>query len=226
MFVTSVFDTGNALFSAARNLFQSTAQSNSTVPTAILLPGGNTPRPLFQRIVENPFPVNPNFHIGYTDERLVPEQDPANNYALSQSMLQALDITQAQLLRVNTELSLESAAAEYDSTWHEFFEKGGTLPLAFLGLGSDGHTCSLFSGEQVTSYTEDRFAEAVVREEGPDRVTVTPALLARIRHIIILAMGQDKAAIVEAFTNAPEGVVAGMALAHCARVSIWYTSHE
>ena len=226
MFVTSVFDTIEALFGTARNLFQSTAQINTMMLSAILLPGGNTPRPLFQRIEENPFPVAPNFHIAYTDERLVPEQDPANNYAVSTAMLRALNIPDAQILRVDTKLSLEAAASDYNNAWKNFFERCGELPLAFLGLGSDGHTCSLFTAEQIASYSDNCFAAAVLREEGTDRVTVTPALLSRIRHIVILVTGHSKAAIVNVMTNAPENVAAGMALAGCSRVSIWYSAQE
>lgn len=226
MFITSIFDTAHALFQAAGTLFQSTAQNDSSAPYAVLFPGGNTPRPLFQRIAQAPFPVSPQVHIGYTDERLVPESNPANNYALSIPMLTALDIKQKQILRVNTDFLLEAAADDYHSTWHEFFKKDGSIPLAFVGLGTDGHTCSLFTEEQVLACPATRYAEAVRRDDGPDRITITPALLEKIRHIIVLATGPEKAAIVEQVSQAPDTLVAGKALATCPRVSIWYAAQQ
>jgi len=224
--VTSIFDTSNALFDAARNLFQSTAQNDASAPHALLLPGGNTPRPLFQNIREYPFPVDANFRIGYTDERYVPEKNPLNNFTVSKDMIHALGISDSQIMRVNTDMSLDAAAEDYNSTLREFFEDGGIIPLAFLGLGVDGHTCSLFTKEDIRACSEDRFAVPVRREEKPDRISVTPALLQRIRHIVILTTGPEKAAIVDAMTHEPDHVVAGKVLAECARVSLWYAPQD
>ncbi|MCK5862956.1 MAG: 6-phosphogluconolactonase, partial [Candidatus Hydrogenedentes bacterium] len=219
MFRTTIFDTGSALFNAAQRLFQATAQKDTKSPTAVLIPGGNTPRPLFQRITKQPFSVSSHFHIGYTDERLVPVNNAANNYALSIAMLQALNVPAAQVFQVNTELSLETAATEYHKIWQKFFEEGGIIPLAFLGLGNDGHTCSLFTKEQLRFCANDRFAVPVHRQEGPNRITITPALLSHIKHVVILATGQEKADTVDAMVHKPKKVVAGMALAQCSRVS-------
>lgn len=225
VFITSIFDTSNALYEAARILFQSTAQNVMDRPNAILLPGGTTPRPLFQHIQENPFPVPDCFFIGYTDERHVPPDDSASNYGMTLDMLQALDVSPEHVVRVDTLLSLNDAADQYDLSWRTFFDMGGTIPLAFVGLGTDGHTCSLFSEEQVRTCPANRFAIPVVRDNGPDRVTVTPMLLSRIKHVIILVTDTEKAEVIEAITKSPEGVIAGMALAGCPRVSIWYASH-
>ena len=226
MFSTSFFDTSHALFQAASSLFQSTAMHDSPTPYTVLFPGGNTPRPLFQHIAANPFPVSPQLHIGYTDERLVPENDTSNNYALSIPMLTALNIKSEQIHRVDTSLELEAAANKYDDFWKDYFSCNGTIPIAFVGIGADGHTCSLFTEEQLFHCSATRYAEAVRRNNGPDRITVTPALLAKVSHVIVLATGQEKASIVEQLSQAPDMLVAGKALSACPKVSIWYAAQQ
>ena len=222
MLITSVFDTSDALYDAARALFQTVAQTTTDTLAATLIPGGKTPVPLFESIAKQVFPIASCFRIGYTDERLVPDNDPENNFALSKDMLTALGIGNKQTLRVYTSLPLKAAAGQYDSEWRVFLEMGGNIPLAFLGLGTDGHTCSLFSPEQVQACPPNQFAVAAPQQNGPDRVTVSPALLARVQHAVILVTGQEKAAVVDAMTNTPHTVTAGIALAQCPRVSLWY----
>ena len=226
MFITTIFDTSHALFLEASLLFQSMTQNDSPTPYAVLFPGGNTPRPLFHHIAVHPFPVSAKLHIGYTDERMVPANDPANNYALSVPMLNALNIKSNHIHRIDTSLELEDAANKYDDIWKEFFSRNGAIPIAFLGIGTDGHTCSLFTEEQVLHCSATRYAEAVRRDNGPDRITVTPALLAKIRHVIVLATGLKKAAIVQQLSQAPDTLVVGKALAACPKVSIWYASQQ
>ncbi len=222
MFITSIFDTSHALYDAARNLLQSTAQNTTAKPNAIILPGGKTPLPLFKNIEQVSFPVPDTLYFAYSDERLVPEDSPESNFGISQKMLAALDVAENHILRVHPELSLKEAAEQYNFAWREFLNNGGHIPLAFLGIGTDGHTCSLFSATQLDNTPQECFAAAVPQTEGPDRITVTPALLARVDHAVILAAGQEKAQVVDAMTAEPETVIAGKALAQCPRVSLWY----
>jgi len=226
VFITTIFDAADALYEAARMIFQTTAQNDIDRPNAILLPGGTTPRPLFQYIKENPFPVPDCLYIGYTDERHVSENDPASNYALSRDMLQALDVSPEHVIRVDTTLPLNEAAEQYDIALRTFFDEGGLIPLAFVGLGNDGHTCSLFSEEQLRTCSTSRFVMPVPRDDGPDRISVTPSLLTRIKHVIVLVTGQEKSDIVEQITREPQSVIAGIALSGCPRVSIWYSSQR
>ena len=225
MLITTVFDTGAALYDATRKRLETIAEKAADTPTAALLPGGNTPKPLFADIAATPFPLGSAFHIGYTDERHVSEDNPANNHGQAIPMLDALGVAPERVLRVHTELPLEEAALKYHESWRSFFDQGGMLALALLGLGADGHTCSLFSEAQIADCPSDRYAVAVNHEADFNRVTVTPALLARARHVIILATGREKAAVVDAMLQPNSRTPAALAVADCARVSLWY-AHE
>jgi 6-phosphogluconolactonase len=226
LITASIFDTKEALYQAVLRQMGIVIQQNTSTPTALMVPGGNTPRPLFEALAEAPIAPTPQFYLGYTDERHVPDTDPQNNYRLTVDMIRALELSPFHVLRVQTHLSLEEAAARYHMRWQDFFDQGGEIPLGLLGLGDDGHTCSLFTREQVEACDGVTFAAPVQREPGPNRITVTPALLARIKHIIFFVTGQAKAAIVDAILNNPESVTAGMAVAQAARVSLWYAPQD
>jgi 6-phosphogluconolactonase len=214
------FETAEALFDAVLHLV--TPVLRNPGPTAVMVPGGRTPVPLFDALTSKPIVPGSGLHLGYTDERHVPETDPQSNYALTVAMIHALKLPPARVLKVRTELSLEDAAARYHETWRTFFFTGGTIRLALLGLGDDGHTCSLFTPEQVRSCDPDRYAAPVLRDTGPHRVTVTPALLQRVEHIIFLAAGQEKAAVVEAMFREPDTVTAALAVRDAPQVSLWH----
>lgn len=222
MITASIFDSREALYEVTLRLIRSVISDGKNRPGALIVPGGRTPRPLFEAIATNPPTPASDFYLGYTDERHVPETDPQSNYALTREMIRSLALPESRVLRVQTECALDEAAARYHDRWRCFFEQGGVISLALLGLGDDGHTCSLFTPEQVAACDPDAFAEPVHRGNGPDRVTVTPALLGRVEHIVFLAVGQDKASVVDAMLQEPSPVTAAQAVAQAPRVSLWY----
>lgn len=226
MITASIFDTSEALYDAAARLTASAVSAVGAAPAAVLVPGGRTPVPVFSRIAAQRPKPGAGLYLGYTDERMVPETDPQSNYALTLDMIRALDLPESQVLRVDTSVALEQAAARYHQAWEVFFEHGGVIALALLGLGEDGHTCSLFTREQLDNCTSDRYSVPVKREPGPDRVSVTPALLARAARIVFLATGSEKAAVVDAMLQEPSPVVAALAVKHASRVSVWYSPEK
>ena len=222
MITAQSFETKEALHDAALGLVAPVLRNTEESPRAVIVPGGRTPVPLFEALAANPVVPGPGLYLGYTDERHVPETDPQSNYALTVELIRALQLPPARVLKVRTELPLEEAAAQYHDAWRQFFDAGGTIPLALLGLGDDGHTCSLFTPEQVQSCAPDRYAAPVLRDTGPHRVTVTPALLQRVEHIVFLAAGQEKAAVVEAMLREPDTVTAALAVGNAPKVSLWH----
>ncbi|HOD95735.1 MAG TPA: 6-phosphogluconolactonase [Candidatus Hydrogenedentes bacterium] len=226
MMLTSVFDTRDALFQATARRMAVVSERCLSEPAAILIPGGNTPRALFELIAANPFPLCPGLRFAFTDERHVPLTDAQSNYGLAKPMLDALQLPDDKVMRVAVEEDLEQAAAEYDAQWHRFFGQGGTIPLILLGIGDDGHTCSLFTHEQLDDIPEGRYAVAVPKEPGPARISTTPALLARAAHVIFLVTGSAKAAVVQQMQEQSEAPVAVRAVAGCPRVSLWFTPED
>ncbi|MFQ5879336.1 MAG: 6-phosphogluconolactonase, partial [Dehalococcoidia bacterium] len=82
-------------------------------------------------------------------------------------------------------------AAGYEDELLSFF--GGANPsfdLAFLGLGADGHTASLFPGDQALDETQ-RLVVEVARPDHP-RLTLTLPALSAAKVAIFLVSGAEK----------------------------------
>lgn len=70
--------------------------------------------------------------------------------------------------------------------------------MNLLGLGSDGHTASLFPGTAVLAERE-RWVAAVVGAKIGARITLTYPALESSRHVAFLVEGKEKSAIFERF---------------------------
>lgn len=214
------FDSLEAFHLQAIRLLREAMQISLPHPHAVLLSGGNTPLPIYNAIAQHPFPIAQTLHIAYTDERHVNADSPDNNFGNSSPMLASLRIPAENVLRVPTEPPLEQAARQYHNTLNTFLQSGGVLPLGLLGLGTDGHTCSIFSDHDL-HLDDTLLAAPVYRDATPHRITVTPYLLKQVKRIIFLVTGVGKTEIVDRLLHAPDTIIAGKAVAHCPHVELW-----
>jgi 6-phosphogluconolactonase len=189
-------------------------------PRAVMLSGGSTPRAAYAALAADPCPCPESCWITYTDERHVPVDHPDSNHGQTRPLLDALGIPAGRVLRPDTALDLAAAAAQWDADFRVFLDAGGRIPLALLGLGADGHTCSIFSDADVDQCGE-AFAAPILRPEPPHRITVGPALLRRADRIVFLVAGRDKDDVVAQLRSDPAWLPAGRAVAGCARLELW-----
>ncbi len=171
---------------------------------AIALSGGSTPQPLYERLAASPWRDRTDWsrwHVFWSDERLVPADDPCSNQRLAQqALLGHVPIPAAQIHRVPIDAGPpEVVAAAYEGELRaSFLLDDGSLPrfdLILLGLGSDGHTASLFPGAPAL---DERRRLVVATPPGSlppavDRVTFTLPVLNAARAIVFLVSGADKA---------------------------------
>jgi 6-phosphogluconolactonase len=189
------------------------------VPHGVMLAGGSTPLPVYRHLAETGQDRVPDVHVMLTDERMVPADSVYSNYGHIRFLLDALGIGDKRMPRVDTSLPLPEAAAEYANALQAFLANG-VLTLGLLGLGTDGHTCSIFSRQAARP--AGRMAMPVTRGNGPDRVSVTADLLQHAQRLIFLAAGPEKAGIVQQLRDDPLVLPAGVAVAGHPRVELWY----
>ena len=170
---------------------------------SIAISGGSTPRPMHRMLAKEPYRWEVPWdktHIFWVDERWVPENDPQSNYgAAKQDILDRVDIPREQIYPMfNGGFPIEKAL-KYQKKIIDFFQlKEGEYPifdLIFLGLGTDGHTASLFPGERALEERE-KFVVAV-KGGVPyvNRLTMTLPVLNMARQIVFLVSGKEKAEI-------------------------------
>jgi 6-phosphogluconolactonase len=193
---------------------------SSPGPHAVMLTGGGTPLGIYRRIEKAPPAVDERLHLLVSDERHVPLESPENNFAKMRPMIRAMGIGDWRLMRVHTSLALDAAADRYHEDLASFFDRGGRVTLGILGLGADGHAASLFGPHDVDR-GKDRYAIAVPRDAGPDRVSVTRDLLLRVEKLVFLVAGAEKKEAVERLLKRPASIAAGQAVeGHC-DVELW-----
>jgi 6-phosphogluconolactonase len=138
------------------------------------------------------------------DERAVPPTDPDANYGLARRLwLDRLRLDPARVHRMRGEApDLDGAAAAYA---HELETTlaGRPLDLVLLGMGPDGHVCSLFpSHAALDESTRSVVAIDDSPKPPPRRITLTLIPFRDAPLICVAAFGAEKAAAVrEALQN-------------------------
>ena len=167
----------------------------------VALSGGRTPSGLYRHLGECPgLPWN-RTHIYQVDERFVPKDSLESNFKMiRESLLSSISETQVNVHRIPTEsTSSKDAAVEYGvEIWDSFPGVPGELPafdLVILGIGSDGHTASLFPGSGALDIGKDLTAAAVTAG-GQERITMTMPLINHGAHIFFVVTGEEKAGMV------------------------------
>lgn len=220
VFKRTIFPSALTLKKAMVECLEQTLKGEGTSPFAVMLSGGQTPLDIYKMLMKSGGKASEEAHILYSDERDVPSSSEENNYHHTVELLNHLCIPASRVMRVHTGQPIEMAASQYHHELHRFIDRGGRITLGLLGIGTDGHTASLFSSADLERGL-GHYAVAIPHEPKPDRISVTPKLLARVERLIILAIGPEKHGIVTKLLAQPEGVVAGLALTDAANVEIW-----
>lgn len=91
----------------------------------------------------------------FCDERCVPSASPDSTFGTFKRLLEPIDeklpLSLNQFITIDPALKSGKVAEDYLSKMRQRFE-GASLPrfhILFLGLGPDGHTCSLFPGHRL-----------------------------------------------------------------------------
>ncbi|MHC4430988.1 MAG: 6-phosphogluconolactonase [Planctomycetota bacterium] len=182
----------------------------------VAVSGGHTPEHFFKLLGEMPeadsLPWDKT-ELFWVDERIVDADSPWSNYKLAaDTFLAKVSIPDENVHRIPTDYSdFKVAARCYEKTIREVFDlEPGVLPefdLIVLGIGDDGHTGSLFPGSYAAFDTEDLACAVYVLDDYPNRITLTPPVLAAASHLIVLVSGEKKAEILKKIlTSEPDEV--------------------
>ena len=173
----------------------------------IALSGGSTPKVIFQMLLHEYLDkINwETLHFWWGDERHVPLESLESNAGEAKRILfdHINDFPQQNLHPINTELNPEQSCLNYvqEMKKHIKFQEG--LPkfnLILLGLGSDGHTASLFPND-VSIDCETWTAIGTQPETHQTRITLSYKLINHAEEIIFIVTGDSKEEVVNNLFN-------------------------
>jgi 6-phosphogluconolactonase len=207
-----------ALADALIEIFAATAGVDH--PVAVMLAGGRTPKAAYQLVADSGRSAPPNLTLMISDERWVPRDHADSNYKMMSPFLDAVGALESQRLMVNTALPRDAAAADFGQRLDAFFAFGGKLAACFLGLGSDGHTASLFNPEHLRN-AEGRSALDVDRPDGRVGISATPSIIRRAEKVVFVVTGSDKQEMAHRLLTAPANLTAGQVVWRHPNTAIW-----
>jgi len=165
----------------------------------IALPGGKTPLPIYAKLAAAKLDWK-RVTIIPTDDRLLPMTDELSNVrAIARTFLPA----GARVFPITGDIADYALAG--NSANAKLSELKFPLDLAWLGVGRDGHTASIFPGpdlDAALNAPKGRNAIGVMPDPLPAeapvaRVTLTRSALLSARTLLITVTGQDKRDLLE-----------------------------
>ena len=185
------------------------AKSNEAVAkrgmATIALSGGSTPKLLYQLLADPKEPFREQvpwsrIQFFWSDERHVPPDHPDSNYRMAnEAMLAHVPVLKENVHRVMSENPNAAEVAEqYEAVVPQRFD------LILLGLGTDGHTASIFPGSEVMHGTKRLVAAPWVEKQKSYRITMTLPLINNAASVVFLVSGAEKAEIVKDVVEGPK----------------------
>jgi 6-phosphogluconolactonase len=167
-------------------------------PGNVALAGGSTPRPFYERLASAGGFDWSGLDVFFTDERCVAPDHPDSSFRMvRESLLSKIPPPGPMVWRMPGETC---DAERHESALREFAGRTRSfLDLAILGLGEDGHTASLFPGDNALR----EYERWVVRVERTPhaRLTLTLPVLSAAGTAMFLVTGASKRAALRRFLD-------------------------
>lgn len=196
----SAEETASALADELAGLINRSVQDR---PFSMALSGGSTPKLLFQSLAARHRDSVDwrKVNLFWVDERCVPPDDPESNYGMTrEALLEKIDIPASCVHRIRGEEDPDSEAVRYSEVIERSVPWKNEKPyfdVVLLGLGEDGHTASIFPGNESLFSAAETCVVAVNPYSGQKRITITGRIINNAGTVIFLVSGKKKAEIVQ-----------------------------
>ena len=176
---------------------------------SVVLSGGATASKVYQKLAAPDFAEGipwKSVHLFWADERCVPPESEESNFRIAyRTFLNSVPIPGKNIHRIRGETDPATESARYDKEVHGHLALRQTgnhfFDWALMGLGTDGHTASLFSGQEKLLKTSNLCGVARHPETGQRRITLTPSAIQRSACITYHVVGRQKAEMVSVLVS-------------------------
>lgn len=190
-----------------------TSAVNEKGSFTVALAGGSTPKALYELLVNDAalrsqVPWD-KIQLFFGDERHVAPDQPDSNFGMAtEAMISKSPLKPQQVTRIKGEYpDAETAALEYEKALREYFKlKDGDYPrfdLLLAGMGSEGHTLSLFPGTTALHADGRLVVRNWIGKLCTDRITLTAPAASNAAEIMFMVTGADKAPALKSVLEGP-----------------------
>ncbi|KAJ2897688.1 suppressor of los1-1 [Coemansia aciculifera] len=168
--------------------------------------GGSLPATVAKYLKDNKNVDFSKWFVFFSDERCVEHTDSESNYKLvKDELLSHVPIPSAQVVKISEALVNDSKKAAEDYELQMLKALGCDVvnqPPAFdcilLGIGPDGHTCSLFPGFSQVE-VKDKWVTSIddSPKPPPSRITLTLPVLNHAKNVAFVVTGGSKCDVVK-----------------------------
>jgi 6-phosphogluconolactonase len=173
----------------------------------IALSGGSTPKIIFKALSENYSNKIEWYkvHCFWGDERCVPPDSQESNYKMTkETLLDKINIPESNIHRIRGEAEPHKEAERYSNELLNNLPVRNNLPFfdfVMLGLGTDGHTASIFP-DRLDLFNTSKICQAVKHPEtNQERITITGSVINNSSTCAFFVTGKNKSSIVQEIIN-------------------------
>jgi len=187
-----------------RKLIQKAVDNHTGPVFAVGLSGGSLPT-ILAEVLPTIQTDWKKWKFFFCDERLVSFSDPESTFGLYRSVVvpKIPDLSLNQFVTIDPSLKTSNSAYDYLSKMKQIFSRKDEMQLPrfdllFLGMGPDGHTCSLFPNHPLLN--EDKRWIAFIGDSPkppPNRITMTLPVLNNAKCCVFFVTGAAKAQVIK-----------------------------
>lgn len=199
--LVEVLDTPEAVTQRALEVVVSTVQEavQKQGRCSVALCGGSTPKALYAQLASRDDMPWAQVHFFFGDDRYVPHDHSNSNFRMAEEVLfSKAPIPTANIHPMPTGKSPEEDALAYAATLADYFgQEPPHFDLILLGMGNDGHTASLFPGDEsleatgVVTVAHPRLSQEAIAT-APIRLTFTFSTINQAHKVVFLITGKAK----------------------------------
>jgi len=215
----------------AAKLSQSVAQNlaetlNEHERASLVLSGGSTPLPFFKQLSQCELEWD-RVDVTLADERWVPESDPDSNARFIKENFLVDKASSARFFSLYRDGDPVMAIAEVENALQEIEQP---YSVVVLGMGTDGHTASLFPQTEGLEEALDLGSNAILATMAPAsvpqvRISFTRAALLKSRYRYLHITGEKKRQVLsgELDSDTPSLPIASFFEKHLPPISVYWS---
>jgi len=163
----------------------------------VALSGGSSPKAIFKLLATKEYADKIEWNKIYffwVDERWVSLDDDKSNAKMTfETLLNQVPVNKSQIFPMYKDgVEPQEFAKEYELQIRNVLGNEGVFDFILLGMGDDGHTASLFPGEEILNEKEKWVDAYYLKSQEMYRITLTEPIINKAENILVVAFGESK----------------------------------